>query len=178
MEFDTTRAFEILTRFAKLKVGDFWARRSIFPEDLKQDMNNLVEDYRSSDPDSRSRICTAIKPSFSFVFLWYSKEMAIQAVRESDDKLILNGLTALAIENAVFDLRENIMMMSLLCNSAVKLGVDATALFLEAAALAENKRLTHELKLFPQRPAKTRLIKSFNFAESVSSEGFTYVGRN
>jgi hypothetical protein len=177
MKCDKAEAFEVLERLAKLKVSDFWGKVRTLPEDLRNDLDKLTECFPTIDLDSRDQIRTAIKPTFSFVFLWYAKEMSIHAVRRRDYELISDGLTSLAIENAVFDLRESIILMSLLFNSALKLGVDAPRLFLKAATLAENKGLAEALTNFPKRPKENRAISVFNFAEAETEEGFSYVGR-
>jgi hypothetical protein len=95
----------------------------------------------------------------------------------SPKRLYFEGLTSLVIENAVFDLRESIIIMSLLFNSALKLGADTPELFRKAATLADNKELAAALTNFPKRPEEKRAISVFNFAEAETEDGFTYVGR-
>jgi hypothetical protein len=174
---DKTEAVEVLAKLAKLKVGDFWGKVRTLPEDLRRDVDKLTECFRTLDTDSRVQIRAGVKPAFSFVFLWYAKEMSVQAVRRRDHRLIFEGLTSLAMENAVFDLRESIIIMSLLFNSALKLGVDAPELFLKAATFAENNELAAALTNFPKRSEEKRAISVFNFAEAETEDGFTYVGR-
>ena len=70
------------------------------------------------------------------------------------------------------------MMMSLLFNSALKLGAEAPELFHRAATLAENNELVAALRNFPKRPEEKRAISVFNFAEAETEDGFTYVGRH
>jgi hypothetical protein len=81
---DKTEAAEVLARLAKLNVGDFWGKVRTLPEDLKHDVDKLTECFRTLDADSRIQIRAAVKPTFSFVFLWYAKEMSVQAVRQRD----------------------------------------------------------------------------------------------
>ena len=171
MELQWEGILLVLPRLAKLKVGDFWGKVRTLPDELKLEVSQLVECFRVLDPQSLSLMSAAVKPRFSFVFLWYAKEMSVQAVRQRDHRLIFEGLASLAIENAAFDLRESIIVMTLLFNSALKLGADAPGLFLKAATLAGNNELAGALANFPNRPEEKRAISVFNFAEAETNEG-------
>jgi len=91
MKYDKAEAFEVLGRLAKLKVGDFWGKVRTLPEDLIHSVDRLAECFQTLDPDSRVQMRAAVKPTFSFVFLWYAKEKSVEAVRRRDHKLILTA---------------------------------------------------------------------------------------
>ncbi|HEY2460757.1 MAG TPA: hypothetical protein VGI16_08115 [Candidatus Acidoferrum sp.] len=178
MTTDSARIAGILSELDNLHAQDFWGKIKNLPENLSSDLTELVQFYQTADSAARAQVNASLTPNSSFLFFGYASEMAVRAVRECNPDLISMGLAALAIENGLFDARENIIVMCLLCYSALKLQVDPQPLFLNASALATHPRLVTELRNFPSRPPAARSLKAFYFAETGSGETFDYVGTN
>ena len=68
---------------------------------------------------------------------------AIVAIRNENIELVRDGLTALIIEDAKDDYRDTLVVLSLLCHSARKLGADERALVKQAVSIAtaDTKKL-------------------------------------
>ena len=77
------------------------------PPELTRKIKTLCDVFASAGSEERSVMISLVQPSFSFVFLWFAKEMAIQAVLENSQQAIVDGLTALFIENCKFDSRDS-----------------------------------------------------------------------
>jgi hypothetical protein len=128
----------------------------------------------SQDQVLRSALIGLVQPSFSFVFLWSAKEMPIQAVRQDSQQAIVDGVTALFIENCKFDGRDSMVPLALPCHSAEKVGLNTNLLFTNTAQTT-NQTATQFLLGFLQRPPATRSIAAFGYAEGEDSSGLIYV---
>jgi hypothetical protein len=101
--------------------------------------------------------------------------MAEQAINQKSEKMVMQGLLTLSIEDGGMDARDSIVRMSILFRSAQKLGLDATQLFAEAADFATNPYLKTAMLQFPARPPEHRdLGRAFFIGEKTTEQGFSY----
>lgn len=136
-------------------------------------ISNLIGTYINANSEEQNFIRDAFSHKYSSTFFFFSERMACLAVREKSEKYIFEGLIAHAIENGKFDWRENILILSLLYHSAVKIGSDPIALFNKAAEFAEGK-IKEIIKSFPNRAPENRSIETMGYVESVNEQGFCY----
>lgn len=111
------------TLFAELrllKIGDFRTRGPHMPLELASTIKAVCHVFAGAGPEERSALISLVQPSFSFVFLWFAKAMAIQAVRQNSRQAIVDGVTARLVENCTFDGRDSTVPLALLCHSAEK----------------------------------------------------------
>jgi hypothetical protein len=151
------------TLFAELrllKIGDFRTRGPHMPLELASTIKAVCHVFAGAGPEERSALISLVQPSFSFVFLWFAKAMAIQAVRQNSRQAIVEGVTARLVENCTFDGRDSTVPLALLCHSAEKLGLNTNLLFTNAAQTT-NQTATQFLLGFLRRPLATRLIAAF-----------------
>ena len=168
------------TLFAELrllKIGDFRTRGPHMPLELASTIKTVCHVFAGAGAEERSALISLVQPSFSFVFLWFAKEMAIQAVRQNSQQAIIDGVTALFIENCNFDCRDSMVPLALLYHSAEKLGLNTNLLFTNAAQTT-NQTATQFLLGFLRRPPATRSIAAFGYAEGEDSSGFMYVANS
>lgn len=143
------------------------------PSPVDAAIDQVIDHYVALPPDERNAILTAFGPQHSFTFLIFAMRMAMLAVRERSAYRITRGLLALVIENARFDSREDLIILSLLNRSAEKIGADPAALFEQAAIVAEPQ-MAQALRTFVQRPAGLKRIESMGFHEIDGPDGFRY----
>jgi hypothetical protein len=143
------------------------------PSPVDMAIEQVIDHYVALPPDQRNAILQAFGPHHSFTLLIFAMRMAMLAVRERSAYRVTRGLLALVIENARFDSREDLIMLSLLNHSAEKIEADPAALF-EQAALVATPSMARALRDFAQRPAGLKRIESMGFREVDGSDGFRY----
>jgi len=141
---------------------------------LEEAMTAVVKMFEAADETGRRAITSALSSHARNGFLGYAADMAVLAVRRQSPVLIEQGLTALVIEGASQDLRDSIVALAKLYNSAVKLGMNADKAFEKAASLAEPGTMRAEIHGFPLRQPEVRNLKAFYETEETTQEGFRY----
>lgn len=149
----------------------YWS--SQIPSDVDRDISVLIDAFVNATSEEQRFISSVFTDDHSFTFIRFSERMACLAVREKSEKYIFEGLIAHVIENGKFDWRENILVLSLLYHSAIKIGADPVLLFNKAAALAEGE-IKEIIRNFPNRAPEDRSIEAMGYVESESEQGFCY----
>lgn len=104
----------------------------------------------------------------------FAERMASLAVRDRDPEYIRRGLLALGLAASVsYDVREEILVMSLLWRSAVLLGIDAAHLFTSIGAVL-NGRGGQQLASFAQRSPEHQSIEAMGYVVGSDDAGFRY----
>jgi len=168
MTDEIDRAFEGIQ---DLRVLDFMRRE--LPARAIVSIDKLIDAFSTSNTDQRERISGKVDRSFAFVFPSYARVSAIEAVRENDPARLRRGLIALAIENDSVDWRDTLPYLSMIYNSAAKVGVDPAEVFrsvAETAILPFRKTLLS----FLDRDEKSRSVESFRFRELGEGGSFNY----
>jgi hypothetical protein len=165
---------KLFVELGLLRIGDFRTRGPHIPLELASKIKALCDVFASAGSEERSAMISLVQPSFSFVFLWFAKEMAIQAVRQNSQQAIVDGVTVLLIENCKFDGRDSTVPLALLYHSAETLGLNTNVLFTSAAQMT-NHKATQFILEFLRRPPATKSIEAFGYAEGQDSSGFMYV---
>jgi hypothetical protein len=136
-------------------------------------IEKVIRQFATLPPEQRSGIVQAFGSQHSFTLLIFTMRMALLAVRERSAQRVTQGLLALVIENARYDSREDLIMLSLLNHSAEKIGADPVVLF-EQAALVATPQMAEHLKAFLQRAPGLKRIESMEFREVEAPDGFRY----
>jgi hypothetical protein len=165
---------EIFAELRLLRVGDFRTRGPHMPPELVGKIKALSDVFASATSEERRAMTCLVQPSFSFIFLWFAKEMAIQPIRQNSQQTIIDGVTALLIEDCKFDRRDSTVPLALLYQSAEKLGLNTNLLFTGAVQMASVVGTEFVLE-FLRRPSATKSIEAFGYAEGEDSGGFMYV---
>jgi hypothetical protein len=147
--------------------------RRELPAQAIASIEKLIDSFSASNADQRERISGRVDGSFAFVFEYYARVSATEAVRKNDPALLQRGLIALAIANDRVDYRDNLPYLSMIYNSAAKLRVDPTSLFRSVGDIAIFP-FRKALLTFLQRDEKSRTVESFRFRESGEGGSFNY----
>src|ERR1035438_8641266 len=83
---------ELFVELRLLKIGDFRTRGPHIPPELASKIKALCDVFASAGSEEQSAMISLVQPSFSFVFLWFAKEMAVQAVRQDSQQAIVDGV--------------------------------------------------------------------------------------
>lgn len=143
------------------------------PSELDAEVIALIGRFTNSTGQQRAALDALVADTHSFGLLIFAERMAALAVREKSAERVRVGLLAIAIENFRWDLREDIMVMSLLYDSAVKIGADADATFRSMYEHAPP-RVAQELENFIERPAELKRIAVMGYHEVDDAAGFRY----
>lgn len=146
---------------------------SSIPSVYDRMISDLLESYVNASAEERKFIRDSFSDKYSFTLFFFSERMACLAVRAKSEKYLFEGLIAHAIEGGKFDWRENILVLSLIYHSAVKLGCDPNVLFKRAAGFAEEP-IAQIIQEFPDRKPEERSIQAMGYEESTDDEGFLY----
>lgn len=144
------------------------------PCELDNKITAMLDLYKSGSLGTRLEIAAKISSKQTWGLLAYAERMAILSVRAKSRKFLENALLALVIEGFRVDVRENILMLSLINNSAIKIGVDAKQLFESAIGNVEPE-IAQRIREFIGRPIENKSIQSMGYSEAMTSDGFSYV---
>jgi hypothetical protein len=137
-------------------------------------IDSLSDAFLHATQDERDNLTISTGPELTSLlgFAWHAAEEAVQT---QSLNWVKKGLLAMAIEGGSVDLRDNIVRIAVLFNSARHLDPDPAILFREVAALARNPALRQAMTGFPHRPPETRdLKKAFMIHESGRGTNFSY----
>lgn len=147
------------------------------PCELDSLATSIVTDYIHGSENERSFIRSSFNVDQSFGWLAYAERLASLALKENSKQNILYGLVALVIEGFKLDARENILILSLLNNSATKLGVDPTIIFNEASRIAPPSIASY-LHDFSNRILEKKNIETMRYQEKECEKGPLLYVRN
>lgn len=165
------RVSEILTLIGTYKPA---YRKPIAPEFLAA-ASELCDMYVAASNEARADIRSTISLNGSRVMGVLASRLAVEAVRQSSPDLIHKALIALSIEDCQFDSRDSTICLSMVFNSAVKLGVDVPQVFNEVAAIS-GARGAKLLLTWLGREPKLQALSAFYLAEGTNAEGqFAYI---
>lgn len=166
---------ELFEKLKPLKVADLLKRP--FSEQETASIESICDQFLMGPPRERETIRSFVTPDRSFIFLAFSKAMAVIAVRQVQVSLILKGLASLAIEDCTFDVRDSTIPLALLYHSAVKIGSDPQELLVDVAGIA-GPRGASLFRSFADRTSENRDIGKFGFKEGTDAVGkFDYVSK-
>lgn len=167
---------ELLVKFEerfKIKNTEDYNRLTPIPSIFDQEISDLINAFLKGTMEEQEFARNAFSDEYSFTFLFFSERMACLSVREKLEKYLFEGLIAHAIEGGKFDPRENMLVLSLLYHSAVKIGADPVSLFKRASKFATGK-IKEIIAGFPHRKLENRSIEAMGYIESSDKDGFRY----
>ena len=140
------------------------------PRDLQ--MSQLLRDFRKMDAAQRQRELENVRDEDRFVYLSYSERMATLAVRRTDRELIVLGLIANGIDGWRVDFRDNMLILPLHYDAAMRCGFTPTDVFDEAAAYLA-KVPADVIRPWP-RDAPDKSLAAMGYVADTDSDGFRY----
>lgn len=143
---------------------------SPLPSQIDEEIESLVDALAEDD---NAETPPDMNETHGFVLLAYAERMASLAVRESCVDALSKGLAALGIASRLIYVKEALPVLTLMHNSASKLGVDPTNLF-STLALREGDELQVFVDSFLNRSAEDRSIQAMGYIEGKDEGGFRY----
>ena len=136
-------------------------------------IHDLTGQYLAANANKRKFIRNSFNDDASWNLILQSRVLAVEAVRQQDYDLVKKGIILHSIENARYDLRDNIIRLSLLYNSGKKLKEDPDILFREIAKISDSK-IKNVLLSFPKRTPENKSITAMGYKEIYDPQ-FDYV---
>jgi hypothetical protein len=167
------------TEFRNAMTPGEWQRMHMDPP--KRDYAKLfgavapfIEAYASATPGERSGLAARLSTDALGTLRTFAHSAAIVSVRRDSPPLIAQGLAALAILGEIDDPRDLLFYLATLHYSALKLGIDARALFAEATLLCSDS-FRDWMRGFPLLPTRANDLSAFRLRETTTAEGFDIV---
>jgi len=124
--------------------------------------------------ETPQQISARLNPDQQHALIRIAGTQAEMAVRKLSPKLAEQGLQSVALGGGVLDPSHSITTLAKLYHSALKLGMNAEAVFAEAAELAPAGALKTEMSRFPLREPQDKDLRAFNLQEEITEKGFSY----
>lgn len=147
-----------------------------FPTPLDTAAQTMVDSFVDM-PEAERVGCaagTVLEISESQVLLAFAERMATQALREGSAACITAGLVACVLEGGQFDSRETLVVLTLLYDSAGRIGLEPAAVFQEVASLAHMMPIADSLRRFPDRKPQDLAIESMGYRTVMTRDGARY----
>jgi hypothetical protein len=143
------------------------------PSKLDDETAAVIKRFVAVASPERKEIASLFTREHTDVLLGFAERMASLAVRLNRGDLIEQGLAAVVLERGMLDVREDMLVLAPLCDSAERLGLDARTLFRAAASLLPGG-LSKVVAEFPDRPARSRGLEAMGYLVSSDGDGFRY----
>jgi hypothetical protein len=153
-----------------LETVDF---RKVCSPEVYKTVDKICEGFAHSSAEERQNLVRVSKKT-RIALLGYAWHAAQEAVRTDSAELVWKGLLAMVIEGGRTDVRDNIVRLAVLFNSARLLKLDPSNLFGQAANLSDNPALSQQIRGFPERAPEHRGLPAFYTKEAGQGKDFTY----
>ncbi len=146
--------------------------QSSLPSDSDETVADLIHLFKESSDNIRVYIRNRLNTKAdSWLLLAFAERMSILAVREISTERISDGLLAIVLENFSHDDREDMLILSLLHHSALKINADPLYIFDKAAEIS-TPECADILKNFARKP---KHIYTMGYIEVTTQDGFSYL---
>jgi hypothetical protein len=137
---------------------------------------DLIDRYTRDSNGERQLISQLIGTDLKIckILLAFGSRMASLAVRTKSARFVQVGLTAVVIVGFRWDFVGNVAALKLLDDAIRRIDGWAGSLFPEAARLATDPRVAHEVMAFLQRRPEDRSLKSAGHLAVEAEDGFRY----
>jgi hypothetical protein len=148
----------------------FFAR---IPVERDEQISDLIRTWASLAPNERSEAFASLSDDRRATLLAYSERIASQAVRTNSRECILLGLIALGLDGWQGDWRDNTLLLCLHFDASIRVGVDPSSVFSEAARLLSPSVRDGLLK-FTKRAPEDQTLEAMGYRTSADDDGFRY----
>jgi len=169
-----TIADELIGFLQRTSSPDYWKSRLPSPADTQ--IRDTCSLYMNATPIQRQVLCSILNQEASFNLGAFAARMAMLGIRQQSETQLLHGLVALIMEldwPDLPDVREILMTLSILYNSAAKLGC-AEALFQQAAQYADKPSSRKIVLDYLMRTSENKRIEAMGWHEIEGPSGLIY----
>jgi hypothetical protein len=149
-----------------------YGRRAL-PSPLDQLVGALIEAFIVATPMERRRVSAQSDETLSRLLLVFAERMASLAVRLNSRDHLFKGLVALAAEGWTTDSREDLLILSLLHDAAIRIGLDPREAF-EQVLPYTTKPVADSLERFLARTPQDKVIEAMGYRVGADADGFRY----
>ena len=146
--------------------------RSI-PCPLDDEISILIDDWKKLPPNERIAEASGIRGEPRDILLAYGERMASKAVRAHSREDFFNGLLAIGMDGWNNDWRENLMLMALYYDAAVRIKVSLDDLIDDASEFMSLKT-SSAFRAFMKRSEEDKTLTAMGYEPSKDNEGFRY----
>ncbi len=146
--------------------------KQAIPSEIDEQIGDVLVRLSSCDEDELVSVAGGIAGGQARVLSLFAERMASLAVRKNSPNPIRKGLAALMIVARTEDVREVLLVLSLLHDAAMKVTGSAKELFADAGALFGGAEL---LNGYLERSDEDKRIQVMGYEESETEDGFLYV---
>src|SRR5215471_11939572 len=147
---------------------------SRMPNSVDDSVARFLDEYGGMSTETRESVRSSLTPDYSAGLLAFAERMAVLAVRENNPDRVLSGLLAIVLEDFRVDQREDLLVLSLLLNSAIKIKADPDDLFNRAAACARRHVAEVLLQFLKNNKKKKKIVEQMGYKETTTEDGFDY----
>ena len=149
-----------------------WARSAALPASHEEAaLAALCESYLAASPAHRALLRSQVDRATGSALQGFSMAMAVAALRERSEHRILLGLTAHALETLVCgDVRDNLVLITLLFHAARQIGSDPAIVFRRMAAISGPAIAAIQLD-YLERPPETQKPECMGYRLVETPEG-------
>jgi len=174
-ESQLTQEFLSRTEYDYAAIDQYY--RSELPCAMDHTFAHLCERYRQAETEVRCQVSQSMAGSRTSWLTIFAHRMAMTAVHQRSKGMLQDALTALIIVAQGADRHEFLMTLSLVHQSATKLG-KAKTIFEEVAVCACNPESAQMLLDFTKRRAKDKRIEAMGYRDRGEKNRTLYVFGN
>ena len=142
------------------------------PTEIDEGIARVLAGLSSCDEADLELVADGLAVAHARVLNLFAERMASLAVRQNNPDPVRRGLTALLIAARAEDIREILLVLSLLHDAAIKVLGSAESIFGEVSSAIGGAAF---LRDFLERSEKDKRIEAMGYEESETAEGFLYV---
>ena len=166
----------LLQSIQKLTVARLvgWGTSRI-PNDVDAEIKDIINKYLSlGDDGAKKSIRESVGRDQKRVFLAFAERMASLAVRLNSQEPLMMAMMAMFLQIGIGDVREDIIILTLIHAAAEKISSDPRFVFLESARQF-GLNDTSGLEAYLGRSNESKSLKSMGYSEGVDEDGFRFV---
>jgi hypothetical protein len=166
----------ILQSMGKLTVARLtgWGASRI-PNEVDDEITNIIKNYLIlGDNTAKKKIRESVGRDQKRVFLAFAERMASLAVRLNSYEPLMTAMMAMFLQIGIGDVREDIIILTLIHAATEKLGSDPRFIFLESARQFGLED-TSGLEAYLRRSDESKSLKSMGYSEGTDQDGFRFV---
>ena len=123
---------------------------------------------------ARRKVRENVEPDQKRVFLAFAERMASLAVRLNSHKPLMTAMIAMFLQIGIGDVREDIIVLTLIHDASKRVGTDPGFVFLESARQFGLDD-TSGLEAYLRRSDDSKSLKSMGYSEGADEDGFRFV---
>lgn len=160
---------------------DFWRGELNLINPVQNHLDTMIGElckrFASSDAQARASIRASIRLEELYTLLTFSRRAAVVAIRQQSVDWVNNGLTAISIiEYERADFRDILLALSLLYNSATRIGENADQLLRYVATLSEPEMAKLIIEFMERTEKGKDLRSSWGYEEVETKDGVGLIG--